>query len=129
MLQKWTRLVARQLLHELGRRIAPERPATGQQLVEHNAQAEDIATAVDPMPFATGLLGRNVGGSSRVLRSLDRHEPVQLLILGQIDQAEAPSSQDLHDPVSTNPLQLLSGRNSSLRDGVPVAIQRDIEGI
>jgi hypothetical protein len=60
---------------------------------------------------------------------LDGHGPVQLLILSQINQAEAPFSQDLLDPVSTNPLQVLSGSTSSLRDGVPMAIQREIVGI
>ncbi len=70
ILQKWTRLVGRHLLHEVGQRLAPKRQATGEQLVEHDAQAEDVATAVDPVPFAAGLFGRHVGGRARIIRSL-----------------------------------------------------------
>ena len=43
-------------------RVAPERPAAGQQLVEDDAQAEDVRAAVDPVPLAPGLLGAHVGG-------------------------------------------------------------------
>ena len=33
----------------------------GQQLVEDHAQAEDVRTPIDPVPFAPGLLGAHVG--------------------------------------------------------------------
>ena len=62
--------VARHLLQQFGLRVASKRPATGQQLVEHHAQAEDVAAAIDPMPFATGLFGTHVGGRPGILRSL-----------------------------------------------------------
>ena len=42
-------------------RVAPERPAAGQQLVEDDAQAEDVRAAIDPVPLAPGLLGAHVG--------------------------------------------------------------------
>ena len=43
-------------------RIAPERSPPGQQLVEDHAQAEDVRSPIDPVPFAPGLLGTHVGG-------------------------------------------------------------------
>ena len=49
------------LIHELLIRVAPERLAAGQQLVEDDAQAEDVRAAIDPVPFAPGLLGAHVG--------------------------------------------------------------------
>ena len=36
----------------------------GQQLVEDHAQAEDVGSTIDPVPFAPGLLGAHVGGCS-----------------------------------------------------------------
>ena len=42
-------------------RIAAEWSLAGQQLVEHDAQAEDIGTPVDPVALAPGLLGAHVG--------------------------------------------------------------------
>jgi hypothetical protein len=45
-------------------RVAPERLSTGQELVEHDAQAEDVRTAVDPVPLAPGLLRAHVRGSA-----------------------------------------------------------------
>ena len=50
------------LLQDLGVRVAPERPAAGEQLVEDDAQAEDVRAAIDPVPLAPGLLGAHVGG-------------------------------------------------------------------
>ena len=43
---------------------ADERSSPGQQLVENDAQAEDVGAAIDPMPLATGLLGTHVRRSS-----------------------------------------------------------------
>ena len=40
----------------------PEWSSPGQQLVEHHAQAEDVGSPIDPVPFAPGLLGAHVGG-------------------------------------------------------------------
>ena len=56
------RLGGGDLVHHLGARVAAERPAAGQQLVEDDAQAEDVRAAVDPVPLAPGLLGAHVGG-------------------------------------------------------------------
>jgi hypothetical protein len=70
------------------------------------------------------------------VRHLDGHVPVQLLILSQIDKAEAPVSQDVLDPVATDPLRACSGRTleakefaimleqlfASDRDGVPKGV-------
>ena len=46
----------RDLLQQFRRRFGLERPPAGQQFVEDDAQAENVAAAIDPMPFATGLL-------------------------------------------------------------------------
>ena len=35
-----------------------------EQLVEHDAQTENVAAAIDPMPFASGLFGTHVGGGA-----------------------------------------------------------------
>ena len=56
-----TRLDGGDLIHDLGMRVAPERPAAGEQLVEDDAQAEDVRAAIDPVPLAPGLLGAHVG--------------------------------------------------------------------
>ena len=55
-------LEARHLLQQFRLRVGPERLASHQQFVEDHAQAENVAAAIDPMPFATGLLGTHVGG-------------------------------------------------------------------
>src|SRR5262249_57080073 len=58
------------LFEDLGVRVTLERPATGQELVEYDAQAEDIRSAVDPVPLAPGLLGAHVRGGSAELALL-----------------------------------------------------------
>ena len=52
------------LLDDFQVRITSERSATGQQLVEDDAQAEDVGSPIDPVTFAPGLLGTHVGRSS-----------------------------------------------------------------
>ena len=54
--------VARHLLQQFRLRVGRERSPSDQQFVEDHAEAEDVAAAIDPMPFATGLLGTHVGG-------------------------------------------------------------------
>ena len=54
------RVGASDLIDDVGDRVALEGPASGQELVEHDAQAEDIRAAVDSMALATGLLGAHV---------------------------------------------------------------------
>ena len=39
-----------------------KRLASRQQFVEDHAQTEDVAAAIHPMSFATGLFGTHVGG-------------------------------------------------------------------
>ena len=57
-----TRLDRRDLVHHLGPRLASERLSTAQELVEHDAQAEEVRSAIDPVPFTAGLLGAHVVG-------------------------------------------------------------------
>ena len=47
-----------------GRESPAEWSLPGQQLVEHDAQAEDIRSTIDPVAFAPGLLGTHVGRRS-----------------------------------------------------------------
>ena len=61
-----TGLLAGDLIQQRGRRVGGERPPAGEQLVQHHAQAENVAAAIDPMPFATRLLGAHVVGRARV---------------------------------------------------------------
>lgn len=52
------------LHHQFVGTTTVERPLSGEQFVEHNPQTEDIAPAVEPMPFAAGLLGTHIGRST-----------------------------------------------------------------
>ena len=56
---QWRRGLAQDRVDELDARVASERPAAAQHLVEHDAEREDVAAGVDPP--AAGLLGRHVG--------------------------------------------------------------------
>ena len=47
-----------------GSESASERSATGQQLVEDHAQAEDVRTPIDSVSLAPGLFGTHVRWSS-----------------------------------------------------------------
>ncbi len=49
------------LLQHFGYRFSLERPATRQQFVKHDAQAENVAATINPMPLASGLFGTHVG--------------------------------------------------------------------
>ena len=48
------------LVQQLRPRLRPERPSSGEQLIENNAQAEDVGPSVDPVPFAACLLRTHV---------------------------------------------------------------------
>ncbi len=52
-------------LQDVQERIPAEWSLSGQQLVEHDAQAEDVRSAIDPVAFAPGLLGTHVSRSAR----------------------------------------------------------------
>ena len=43
------------------------------------------------------------------MRHLDGDEPLQLLVVGQVDEAEAALAQDFLDPVATDSLGLREG--------------------
>ena len=70
ILHEGARFVASNLLQQFGLSITPERLATRQQFVEHDAQTENVAATIDPMPLASGLFWRHVGGRPGVLRPL-----------------------------------------------------------
>ena len=48
-------------------------------------------------------------GDEPAVRHLDGDEPLQLLVVGQVDEAEAAFAQDSLDPVATDALGLLGG--------------------
>ena len=58
------------LLQHFGYRFSLERPTPRQQFVKHDAQAENVAATINPMPLASGLFGTHVGGRPGVPWSL-----------------------------------------------------------
>ena len=60
------------------------------------------------------------------MRHLDRHEPLQLVVVGQIDEAEAALAQHLLDAVATDPLGMLGRRTFILRDRIFLVVLRHI---
>ena len=57
----WRPGVVLQHLQQQHAAVAAKRPFAGQQLVEDDAKAVDVAAGIDPVRFAAGLLGRHVG--------------------------------------------------------------------
>jgi hypothetical protein len=62
------------------------------------------------------------------VRHLDRHVSVQLLIVSQIDKAEAPFAQYLLNAVATDPLGMIDGRIVTRQGGIPVVVLCNIIG-
>ena len=60
-----TRLGGVDRLDDVQERIASKWSLSGQQLVEHDAQAEDVGSPINPVTFAPGLLGTHVGRRAR----------------------------------------------------------------
>jgi hypothetical protein len=65
-LTRRARFLNRDLLQQLGRRITRKRTTTHEQLIEHDAEAENIAATVDPMSLAARLLGTHILGRAGV---------------------------------------------------------------
>ena len=53
-------LDGRDLLQKFFRRFALEGMLAREQFVKYDTEAKNIAAAIDPMPFATSLLGRHI---------------------------------------------------------------------
>jgi hypothetical protein len=64
------RLDAGNLFEQLGLCLPLERPAAGEQFIEDDAEAEDVAAAIDAVSFAARLLGTHVGGGAGEARPL-----------------------------------------------------------
>ena len=64
-LPRGARLGGGDLLQDRGVGVAPERPAARQELVEDDAQAEDVGPAVDQMALAPGLFRAHVSRTCR----------------------------------------------------------------
>ena len=75
-----------------------------------------------------GQIGFGVFGPSHQLavRHLDGDEPLQLVVVGQVDEAEAAFAQDLLDPVATDPLGMFGRRTFILLDGISLMVLRHI---
>ena len=67
--------------------VAAERPLAGEQLVEDDAEAVDVAAGVDRVRLAAGLLGRHVGRRAEHL-AVGRHRRVVGVALGQAEVHE-----------------------------------------
>ena len=78
-----------------------------------------------------GQVGFGVFGAVHQLavRHLDGDEPLQLVVVGQVDEAEAALAQDPLDAVATDPVRLFSGHTLILRDRLPLVILRQRLGI
>ena len=88
-----------------------------QQFVEDDAQAEDVAAAIDPMPFATGLFRTHVGGRPGVARPLAHvllsqgqpeigHERLAALVEQNVARLDVP----MHQPLLVGVVQRLGHR-------------------
>ena len=64
--------------------VAAERQLAGQQLVEDDAEAVDVAAGVDPVRLAAGLLGAHVGRRAQHL-AVEGHRRLVGLALGQAE--------------------------------------------
>ena len=60
-LARWASLSLSHLLDDLPQRIAPEWSSPRQHLVQHDSQAKDVRTPIDPVTLASCLLGTHVG--------------------------------------------------------------------
>ena len=83
-----------------------KRASPGQQFVQHHAQAENVAAAIDPVALATGLLGTHVGGRSGVAWPLAdvllpqgqpeiRHERLAAAVEQDVAGLDVPMDQSL----------------------------------
>ena len=110
-------LEARHLLHQFRLRVRLERPASHQQFVEDHAQAEDVAAAIDPMPFATGLFGTHVGGRpgvawplAHVLLPQGQPEIGHERLAAPVEQDVARLDVPMHQPLLVGVVQRLGHR-------------------
>ena len=110
-------LEARDLLQQFRLRVGTERLASDQQFVEDHAQAEDVAAAIDPMPFATSLFGTHVGRRPGVAWPLAhvllpqgqpeiRHERLAALVEQDVARLDVP----MHQPLLVGVVQRLGHR-------------------
>ena len=108
---------ARDLLQQFRLRVRLKRPPSDQQFVEDHAQAEDVAAAIDPMPFATGLFGTHVGGRPGVAWPLADvlfpqgqpeigHERLAALVEQDVARLDVP----MHQPLLVGVVQRLGHR-------------------
>ena len=75
-----------------------------------------------------GQIGLGIFGLRDQLgvRHLDGDGPVQLLVVGQIDEAEAAFAQHLLDAVATDPLGMFGRRTFILLDRISLMVLRHI---
>ena len=96
---------------------ATKRPPSHQQFVEDDAQAEDVAAAIDPMPFAAGLLRTHVGGRPGIAWPLAHillpqgqpeigHERLAALVEQNVARLDVP----MHQPLLVGVVQCLGHR-------------------
>ena len=94
-----------------------KRSPPGQQFIQHHAQAENIRTAIDSMPFATSLLWTHVGWSSDVAWPLADilfpqsqakigHERLAALVEEKVARLDVP----MHQPLLVGMVQRLGHR-------------------
>ncbi len=72
----------------------------------HNAGMIEIGNCAGLGQICLGIFGL---GDQLGVRHLDGNQPIQLLVMGQIDETEAPFAQHLFDAIATNLFERLSG--------------------
>ena len=102
--------------------ITSEWSATGQQLVENHAQAEDVGSPIHPVTFAPGLLGTHVGGCPRhpatlaeVLVSERKTEVGDTGFTRSVDQDVGGLDVPVDQPSAVGVMQCVGNRGDQFR--------------
>jgi hypothetical protein len=92
----------------------------------HNTGMIEIGDRASLGQIRLGIFGF---GDQFGVRHLDGDQPIQLLVVGQLDKAKATFAQYLLDAIATNLCERMSRRSLILRDRVPVVILRHFAGV
>ena len=137
-----TRFVGGNLIHNFGLRVASERLPSGQQFVEDDAQAEDVAAAIDPMPFAPCLFGTHVGRRpgvpwplAHVLLSQGQPEVCDERFVALVEQEVAGLDVPMHQTLLVGEMECLGHRRHHFdrfvlrRSGKTLPQHEDVERV
>ena len=117
-----TNFHVRDLLQQFLSCLRRKRSPPGQQFVQHHAQAENVAAAIDPVALATGLLWTHVGGRPGVAwppadillpqgQAEIRHERFAAVVEQDVAGLDVPVDQ----PLAVGVVQRLGHRRCEFR--------------